>query len=600
MLEKYNIPLDPVLVAAGNYLESSGAEAVRMWLDEKEADIQAIIGSNDNMALGAMKELQRRGIQVPYEIAVAGFDDIEDAAAITPSLSTVRQPVFEQAKRAAMILIDMLEGKPADTQNEYLPTEIIIRQSCGCQPISIQQSRSIKFEKTKEDYRSVLSSAKMKILAGLTNVIKSGSDYSHADLVQRLLDAFYRDIIDNQEQNFFPALDSVLAEVISEGEDITIWQNVISELRNRILPLLNQEMLFSKAESIFQKAFLFIGEMALRTVSSKKMYSEKQSYQLSMLGQALSTTFDLNELEATVIRELPNLNIPSFFISLFDGPDAEKCRIFAAYKGGQKLALRDEEVHYPCRILIPKNILPAERRFTMVLLPLYFKTDQLGFMLMEAGPLEGIIYETTFIQISSSLEGGLLLNKSRQAESDLVKRNRNIEALVLPMIESIKQVAVISAERMKLIQALFEKTRGSYQKISETNVIIEKAAANIHKILQIINIINGISSTVNLMALNASIEATHAGEYGSGFAIIAKEIKKLSASTKKNSEEISQTLKDVVQNVQDSARYGQESLQSFEEQRKGVESILQSLEIISKNMDSLSDGSKKILSVMNR
>jgi hypothetical protein len=310
----------------------------------------------------------------------------------------------------------------------------------------------------------------------------------------------------------------------------------------------------------------------------------------------------MQELEETVIREIPRLNIPGFVISLYSDSNnkTENCRIFTLFRDGARVQPNENEAVYPSSILIPKSLLPSARRFSMIAAPLYFRFEHQGFILMETGTMDGIIYETAITQISSSLEGGLLINISRDAELALEKRARNIENVVMPMIETIKQVSGISAEKMVFVREITGKTQESYLKIKGTNNIIEKVALNISNILQIINIINEISSTVNLVALNASIEATHAGEFGNGFAIIAREIKKLSDSTKKNSEEIARTLKDVVKNVQDTVSTGKDSLASFEEQKNGVETLIESLEVIMKNMDSLSDSSKKILEVMGQ
>ena len=70
-----------------------GQECVRVLLDERKVQFDALIASNDNMALAAMEELQSRGLRVPYDVAVCGFDDAIEALTSTPPLTTVRQPL---------------------------------------------------------------------------------------------------------------------------------------------------------------------------------------------------------------------------------------------------------------------------------------------------------------------------------------------------------------------------------------------------------------------------------------------------------------------------------------------------------------------------
>lgn len=122
------IPYDSSIVADGNYSRQSGYLAART-LVTRGAD--AIVAANDQAALGvldALGELRRR---VPEQIAVTGFDDLPAAAHSTPPLTTVRQPVQERGARAARLLLDLIEGVEHETPHVLLPTELVIRMSCG-------------------------------------------------------------------------------------------------------------------------------------------------------------------------------------------------------------------------------------------------------------------------------------------------------------------------------------------------------------------------------------------------------------------------------------------------------------------------------------
>ena len=104
--------------------------------------------------------------------------------------------------------------------------------------------------------------------------------------------------------------------------------------------------------------------------------------------------------------------------------------------------------------------------------------------------------------------------------------------------------------------------------------------------------------TVNLVALNASIESTHAGEYGKGFAIIAREIKKLSDSTKTNAEEIAKTLKTVIQNVNESLMAGKKTSETFKYQEASILELINALQTVADGVKKLSTSSKEILDIM--
>jgi DNA-binding LacI/PurR family transcriptional regulator/signal transduction histidine kinase len=128
-LERLGIPLDPALVVDGDWGSASGLRGVRTLLDRGPLD--AIIASNDLMALAGLEELARRGVQVPERLALCGFDDIGDAAASLPALTTVRQPLVEMAREALRRALALSRGERVEPQVLF-PAELVVRRSCGC------------------------------------------------------------------------------------------------------------------------------------------------------------------------------------------------------------------------------------------------------------------------------------------------------------------------------------------------------------------------------------------------------------------------------------------------------------------------------------
>jgi LacI family transcriptional regulator len=94
----------------------------------------AIVCSNDQMAIGVLRTLTARGIRVPDDIALVGFDDIYPATLCDPPLTTVRQPIRGIGERACEQLIERIANPTLRTSVELLPTELVIRSSCGCPP----------------------------------------------------------------------------------------------------------------------------------------------------------------------------------------------------------------------------------------------------------------------------------------------------------------------------------------------------------------------------------------------------------------------------------------------------------------------------------
>lgn len=119
----------------GQFAAISGQLAVREMLADPVRELpDAIVCGNDQMAIGAMRELQAAGIRVPADIAVAGFDDILVGALLTPPLTTVRQPMRLLGERACSRLLERIADPALPRRAERLPTELVIRESCGCPP----------------------------------------------------------------------------------------------------------------------------------------------------------------------------------------------------------------------------------------------------------------------------------------------------------------------------------------------------------------------------------------------------------------------------------------------------------------------------------
>jgi LacI family transcriptional regulator len=119
----------------GRFAASSGQLAVRELLAGPARDLpDAIICANDQMAIGAMRELLAAGIRVPADVAVTGFDDIRFGALFTPPLTTVRQSMRLLGERACSCLLERIADPALPHRAERLPTELIVRESCGCPP----------------------------------------------------------------------------------------------------------------------------------------------------------------------------------------------------------------------------------------------------------------------------------------------------------------------------------------------------------------------------------------------------------------------------------------------------------------------------------
>jgi LacI family transcriptional regulator len=129
-LESHGIPFDPVLVATGGFDKEIAQLAVEQWLHQG-VEIDAIFAGDDEAATGVITALRRAGTRVPEDIAVVGFDDVHLADYLMPPLTTVRAPIEQTGREAVRQLVSLLRTGEADPL-VLLPTELVIRRSCGC------------------------------------------------------------------------------------------------------------------------------------------------------------------------------------------------------------------------------------------------------------------------------------------------------------------------------------------------------------------------------------------------------------------------------------------------------------------------------------
>jgi LacI family transcriptional regulator len=129
-LAAYGLPIDPALVVEGGFSEEEGRLRLERWLNEG-LGIDAIFAGDDSTASDVITILKQAGKLVPEDIAVVGFDDIPTSRYLTPSLTTVRAPIETAGYRAARHLVQLIRTRSVEPFI-LLPTELVVRCSCGC------------------------------------------------------------------------------------------------------------------------------------------------------------------------------------------------------------------------------------------------------------------------------------------------------------------------------------------------------------------------------------------------------------------------------------------------------------------------------------
>lgn len=131
VMEAAGIPVDPRLIKREEFRDTSGEHLAHQLLDEG-LEPTAIFATNNAIAIGVLRALEKRGLRVPHDVALVCFDDLPNVSQLFPFLTVVAQPVYELGMKAAQLLLDRLVGE-VDSQSRHilLPTCLIVRHSCG-------------------------------------------------------------------------------------------------------------------------------------------------------------------------------------------------------------------------------------------------------------------------------------------------------------------------------------------------------------------------------------------------------------------------------------------------------------------------------------
>jgi signal transduction histidine kinase/DNA-binding LacI/PurR family transcriptional regulator/CheY-like chemotaxis protein/HPt (histidine-containing phosphotransfer) domain-containing protein len=450
-LSKFNIPYNEDLVSPdGSFTEKFGKDSIKYFFDTKKLvlkkDIEAIVFSSDIIALGAVKECRARKIRIPDDIAIVGFNNKHQSKTIYPYLTTI-EPYFENLGRVACeLLIKKISGKEND-KNLIFSTKLITRDSCGCSEESVQHSQ-------KHSYNNLSFIENKKISENY-----SANKFLPEKWDETILEYFDKDI--NEGKNFFLKYFNYLINITKENdENLFFWHDVISELRNYSYETHNSK--FDIIENLLHSARVILNQ-TMNYVSSTKINKSVALFEfLRKIGDNLLSSFDLSDLNEVILNEFPKLGIPGCYVCIYkDAKESrKKAKLIFGYNENGPFKFDNDGYEFNTKDLIPIKYFPENKRVSVVLEPLYFRKKHLGFVLFEISDIEISIYEGLRSNLSSALNGSLLIKELKESQkerekllSDLEKKNIELKANSENIIKMNKELKVATEEANSANQA---------------------------------------------------------------------------------------------------------------------------------------------------
>lgn len=428
-LEEEQIHFDGRLAFKGDFLKTSGSKAAQELL-ATGVPFDAIFCMNDRMAFGVLDTLYEHGIRVPDDVALVGFDGVEESRYKTPPLTTVLQPLDELGSAALDMLIAQIRGE--EVTDRKLLCKTLIRQSCACPPL-LPFDRTVKnlALPVRNEIRQAIDS--LVLLAG-----------------------------EGDEPGFLSCLNKTLAAEVYRGEDLRQWNDYITFIRHKVE--MTESHNPARMHSLFETARVLLGDIENRRQAERRVAAENKLSSLRSVGSSLSGGFEMPVMLERLKNGLVELGIGEGFLALFGeaGKKPEQSRLMMAPEGMNQTIIPRKGMPFVTSRILPPQIDLSWKNQSWVLEPLVFQNEALGYMMLPGGFNETAVYDALAEQVSSALKGTLLLQQVRMHErrleeevvrrtAELMRTNKNLTREVARRKRLEEEVSDISNLTMQRI-----------------------------------------------------------------------------------------------------------------------------------------------------
>jgi phosphoserine phosphatase RsbU/P len=410
-LANRGIAFDPTLIPQGDFMPESGRVAVRALAQThgvRLESIDAIVACNDQMAMGALAELEKMKVRVPETMAVIGFDDIEESRLTHPPLSTVRQPLAKLGAEAVRIILD----RGGATKREVcvtLRTELVKRESCGCGRWSNERNSSVA-PPAGGSFETALLMRRQRIVNRVIRAASGRFGPAGPDWEGKLLNALASDLRAEKSSGFTEAVQALAEKLLLGGVDLNLLDHVMSVLRREIVPLVGgNTTLRDCVEESFQRSRVTTSALIQRGLNRERLRLGVWTRTTAFVCNAISTAFDYAELRTRIKNELPKIGMRMCFVAVYE-PASEPltARLLVAYEGSGQRALH-EGATYHARTLLPLELVDTnEDGRSFAILPLAWGGQLLGHIMLEFDVTQFFAYEAIAEAVGGALHGAQL------------------------------------------------------------------------------------------------------------------------------------------------------------------------------------------------
>ena len=505
VLNEFGIPFDPNIVLPGNFQPEAGREAIRLLVKKRKEKFDAVVSSNDDMAVFAFKELQSYGIKVPQEVSMTGFDNIEVLEFLSTSFTTVEQPLFGLANKAGHIMIDMIKGK-AVPENTVLPAKLVVRHSCGCLPLSsiIKDKSNETKEISLEDF---LYKEKENIISHAVELLNQhGSDNKdYCNIFDNLIDAFLKDLkTKDRDDNFLIVLNELLVYYAGNNLIEKQWKQIFSIFKNLFLKYNINLKIKNMINGLIYKADLLINEYIQRHQVRETKKMERLFWESRNFIQKINTTTNVNSLINIIPEALKEMGEGAIYhLYLYNRYKCyvkdenwklpEYCERVVFYNEEAETVNYEEqssEVLIETKKIIRQCFINSNEKRMFIAMPLFTRETHFGVIVYQLTELNirernALMHESIRQSLSNVLRSAMLFEELEEKSVELIKAKQNAE--VANKLKS-KFLASMSHELrtpMHSITGIADLLNfGTYEKTEEVIIELEDAIKSLNKAMK--------------------------------------------------------------------------------------------------------------------
>ena len=368
ILARHRIAFDPALVASGQFRTNSAKVAMEQILATGAA-FDSVVAASDEMATGAVDVLRKRGLRVPQDIPVTGFDDLMLARLGSPPLTTVAQPFDQVADWAVRTIEEQVAGRPVPACTQ-VAARFVRRQSCGCSYEAYRRDFQTSPANGSTDPRTVVDHLRflLPVLAGLLGTDLPSGAASATQLIEGL-----RAEIGGQREAFHDAIVGLLHTAGSDSERQRMLLGAICCLHTELRGWSNLDV-----ERVLFDGLNLVALSSTTSQMEHRLLLDENYLRLLGVGEQASIAFDLVSLRDALVKGLPSAGVRTAYLACVTSPTRDTLRTVLCLRDGALQAGHD--VDYPASQLLPPGALTDATRESFLVLPLAFESQLLGII----------------------------------------------------------------------------------------------------------------------------------------------------------------------------------------------------------------------------